>query len=193
MIGSAASLSSCVNTAPPLSGKSANPQDSQPKGHELMVASNPSIMYGATAPGPQATVYYYQDPRTGQRIASLLPPDHPQMVCLQAGEHVPETRYGFLGALCFHALLLLIGLGLCLRTSHHQASLRRLYGSLLVSVCVCSIAASNANAAASRLRKGSAANLQIKLTELPGWPTTPYCSFLVLVTLCPALIRMVLL
>lgn len=104
-IGSAASLSFCVNTAPPLSGKSANPEDTQPKGHELMLASGPSIMYGATAPGPQATVYYYQDPRTGQRIASLLPPDHPQMVCLQAGEHVPETRYGFLGALCFHALL----------------------------------------------------------------------------------------
>lgn len=70
-----------------------------------MLASGPSVMYGATAPGPEATVYYYQDPRTGQRVASLLPPDHPQMVCLQAGEHVPETRYGFLGALCFHVLL----------------------------------------------------------------------------------------
>lgn len=72
-----------------------------------MLASGPSVMYGATttAPGPAATVYYYQDPRTGQRVASLLPPDHPQMVCLQAGEHVPETRYGFLGALCFHVLL----------------------------------------------------------------------------------------
>ena len=52
--------------------------------------------YGATA--SEATVYHYQDPRTGQTIASLLPPDHPQMVCLQAGQHVPETRYGFLGA-----------------------------------------------------------------------------------------------
>jgi hypothetical protein len=62
------------------------------------------MMYGATAPGPQTTVYYYQDPHTGQRVASLLPPDHPQMVCLQAGEHVPETRYGFLGALYFHVL-----------------------------------------------------------------------------------------
>lgn len=73
-----------------------------------MLASSPPVMYGATAtaaPGPQATVYYYQDPRTGQRVASLLPPDHPQMVCLQAGEHVPETRYGFLGALCPHVVL----------------------------------------------------------------------------------------
>ena len=75
-----------------------------------MLASGPSIMYGATATGPQTTVFYYQDPRTGQRIASLLPPDHPQMVCLQAGEHVRETRYGFLGALCFYGLL---SLGLC--------------------------------------------------------------------------------
>jgi hypothetical protein len=68
-----------------------------------MLANGPSVMYGATATAsePQATVYYYQDPRTGQRVASLLPPDHPQMVCLQAGEHIPETRYGFLGALCF--------------------------------------------------------------------------------------------
>lgn len=70
-----------------------------------MLTGGPSNMYGATAPGPQATVYYYQDPRTGQRVASLLPPDHPQMVCLQAGEHVRETRYGFLGALYFHVLL----------------------------------------------------------------------------------------
>ncbi len=69
-----------------------------------MLANGPSVMYGATS--PQTTVYYYQDPRTGQRVASLLPPDHPEMVCLQAGEHVPETRYGFLGALCLLALLL---------------------------------------------------------------------------------------
>ena len=55
--------------------------------------------YGATA--SEATVYHYQDPRTGQTIASLLPPDHPQMVCLQAGQHVPESRYGFIGAFFF--------------------------------------------------------------------------------------------
>lgn len=108
-IGSAASPSFRNNTVPPPSGKSANPQDTQPKGHELMLASGPSVTYGATAPGPPATVYYYQDPRTGQRVASLLPPDHPQMVCLQAGEHVPETRYGFLGGLssmCYYSLLI---------------------------------------------------------------------------------------
>ena len=67
-----------------------------------MLASGPQVMYGATA--SQTTVFYYQDPRTGLRVPSLLPPDHPQMVCLQAGEHVPETRYGFLGGLSFCAL-----------------------------------------------------------------------------------------
>lgn len=80
-----------------------------------MLATGPSITYGATAPAPQANVYYYQNPRTGLRVASLLPPDHPQMVCLQAGEHVRETRYGFLGALCFYLLLSFdcVGLRLC--------------------------------------------------------------------------------
>lgn len=76
-----------------------------------MLANGPSAMYGATTSGPQATVYYYQDPRTGQRVASLLPPDHPQMVCLQAGEHVPETRYGFLGTYAsIYCLLIVCGL-----------------------------------------------------------------------------------
>ena len=46
---------------------------------------------------PQPTIYYYTNPGTGERITSLLPPSHPEMVCLQAGEHVPKTRYGILG------------------------------------------------------------------------------------------------
>jgi hypothetical protein len=64
-----------------------------------MLAGGAQPVYGATSSEP--TVYYYEDPRTGQRVASLLPPDHPQMVCLQSGEHVPETRYGCLGTSCF--------------------------------------------------------------------------------------------
>ena len=64
-----------------------------------MLAGGPQVVYGATSSEP--TVYYYQDPRTGQRVASLLPPDHPQMVCLQTGTHVPDTRYGCLGASFF--------------------------------------------------------------------------------------------
>jgi hypothetical protein len=83
---------------PPVKG--ASPQDTQPKGPPLMQAGGPQLVYGATSSEP--TVYYYQDPLTGQRVASLLPPDHPKMVCLQAGTHVPETRYGCLGASSFH-------------------------------------------------------------------------------------------
>ena len=83
--------------------KNAGPQDAQPKGPPLMLAGGPQVVYGATSSEP--TVYYYQDPRTGQRVASLLPPDHPQMVCLQTGAHVPDTRYGCLGASCFPAFV----------------------------------------------------------------------------------------
>ena len=45
---------------------------------------------------PPVTVYHYQHPTTGQVITSCLPPDHPEMICLQQG-HVKETRYGLLG------------------------------------------------------------------------------------------------
>ena len=71
-----------------------------------MLAGGPPVVYGATSSEP--TVYYYQDPRTGQRVASLLPPDHPKMVCLQSGTHVPDTRYGCLGALGFPCVRLSI-------------------------------------------------------------------------------------
>ena len=43
------------------------------------------------------TVYNYVHPVTKQHIASLLPPNHPEMICLQQGAHVPQTRYGLLG------------------------------------------------------------------------------------------------
>ena len=45
---------------------------------------------------PATTVYNYVNPATHEVVSSLLPPDHPQMVCLQQG-HVPHTRYGVLG------------------------------------------------------------------------------------------------
>ena len=46
---------------------------------------------------PSPTVYNYVNPQTGEQVVSLLPPDHPEMVCLQAGEHIPHTHYGILG------------------------------------------------------------------------------------------------
>ncbi|KAJ7072077.1 hypothetical protein C8F01DRAFT_1076263 [Mycena amicta] len=42
-------------------------------------------------------VFHYHNPRTGEHVASLLPPDHPEMVCLQRGEHEPQTSFSLLG------------------------------------------------------------------------------------------------
>ncbi|RXW25016.1 hypothetical protein EST38_g786 [Candolleomyces aberdarensis] len=75
--------------------------------------------YGGPAYGrqptftPSPTVYYYNNPVTGERITSLLPPTHPEMVCLQAGEHVPQTNYGILGILAA-VFWFPLGIGLCL-------------------------------------------------------------------------------
>ncbi|KAJ7497565.1 hypothetical protein FB451DRAFT_1211958 [Mycena latifolia] len=58
-------------------------------------------------------VYHYNNPLTGEHVASLLPPDHPEMICLQAGEHVPHTNYGLLGILAA-VFWFPLGVGLCL-------------------------------------------------------------------------------
>jgi len=99
-----------TSTVPP-PAKGASPQDTQPKGPPLMQAGSPQLVYGATS--SESTVYHYQDPLTGQLVASLLPPDHPKMVCLQAGTHVPETRYGCLGVIAA-IIWFPLGIGLCL-------------------------------------------------------------------------------
>jgi hypothetical protein len=51
------------------------------------------------------TVYHYTNPHTGEHIASLLPPDNPEMICLQQGHHVTETRYGLVGMLLVFTVL----------------------------------------------------------------------------------------
>jgi hypothetical protein len=58
-------------------------------------AGQPSMSQPPSMPSP--TVYNYVHPVTRQHIASLLPPNHPEMICLQQGSHVPQTRYGLLG------------------------------------------------------------------------------------------------
>lgn len=70
------------------------------KGTRSPVQQQPSIMTVHGHPAPvihQPTVYHYQNPNTGEHLASLLPPDHPEMVCLQEGGHVNETKFGILG------------------------------------------------------------------------------------------------
>jgi hypothetical protein len=42
-------------------------------------------------------VHRYVNPLTGEQIITVLPPSHPEMVCLQNG-HVKQTRFGLLGA-----------------------------------------------------------------------------------------------
>ncbi|GJE95487.1 hypothetical protein PsYK624_116720 [Phanerochaete sordida] len=61
---------------------------------------------------PPTTVYNYVNPTSGELVSSLLPPDHPQMVCLQQG-HLPHTRYGLLGVLAA-VFWFPLGIGLCL-------------------------------------------------------------------------------
>jgi hypothetical protein len=46
---------------------------------------------------PSPMVYNYINPASGERVVSLLPPNHPEMICLQSGSHVPHTRFGLLG------------------------------------------------------------------------------------------------
>lgn len=56
---------------------------------------------------PQSRVYHYVNPTDGNHITSLLPPDHPEMVCLQQGSHLETTKFGLLGEFfCFRTALL---------------------------------------------------------------------------------------
>ncbi|KAI0780125.1 hypothetical protein C8Q74DRAFT_1263346 [Fomes fomentarius] len=62
---------------------------------------------------PATTVYNYVNPLSGERVVSLLPPDHPQMVCLQQGGHVSASKFGILGVLAA-IFWFPLGVGLCL-------------------------------------------------------------------------------
>lgn len=73
------------------------PQPTQP----LNIPSDTTPYAAVNIPTTQAgavTVYHYVHPVTQHRIDSLLPPDHPEMQCLQFG-HVPRTRFGVAGIL----------------------------------------------------------------------------------------------
>ncbi|KAG8988701.1 hypothetical protein FRB94_000478 [Tulasnella sp. JGI-2019a] len=59
------------------------------------------------------TVYHYQNPRTGHVITSLLPPDHPEMICLQAGGHIEKSKFGLVGILSA-IFWFPLGVGICL-------------------------------------------------------------------------------
>jgi hypothetical protein len=80
---------------PSMTDKTSNQQMQQP----LPAIPQNTVMavHTRTTPVMQPTVYHYQNPLTGEHIASLLPPDHPEMICLQQGGHVNETKFGILG------------------------------------------------------------------------------------------------
>ncbi|KAF7792353.1 hypothetical protein EIP86_003389 [Pleurotus ostreatoroseus] len=67
------------------------PNDEQP---QYAAPAGPPPFMGPSM--PPTTVYNYVNPVTHEVVASLLPPDHPQMVCLQQG-HDPQGRFGILG------------------------------------------------------------------------------------------------
>lgn len=71
----------------------------QPEGEHPQAYSPPAgppPQFGSIPSMPATTVYNYRNPLTGEVVASLLPPDHPQMVCLQQG-HIARSKFGVLG------------------------------------------------------------------------------------------------
>ena len=77
----------------------------QPPQNQLAPTAGPSM--------PTTRVYHYQNPQTGHAITSLLPPNHPEMVCLQEGGHVQTSQFGLLGIVAA-VLWFPLGIGLCL-------------------------------------------------------------------------------
>ncbi|KAJ7346895.1 hypothetical protein DFH08DRAFT_869724 [Mycena albidolilacea] len=71
------------------------------------------VAHAGPSSSPNPVVYHYDNPITGEHVASLLPPNHPEMVCLQSGEHIPHTNYGLLGILAA-VFWFPLGVGLCL-------------------------------------------------------------------------------
>ncbi|KAJ7594560.1 hypothetical protein C8J56DRAFT_927044 [Mycena floridula] len=84
----------------------------------LVLNSQPYVAPGPSYTTTTQTVYNYVNPETQEHIASLLPPDHPAMICLQNG-HVPTTKFGILGILAA-VFWFPLGVGLCLLDSHSR-------------------------------------------------------------------------
>jgi len=72
-----------------------------------------SSYHPAPISGQTTTVYHYQNPRTGHTITSLLPPDHPEMICLQQGSHMTKSKFGIVGILAA-VFWFPLGVGLCI-------------------------------------------------------------------------------
>ena len=77
----------------------------------LHMTTNPPRV--TTSTNNAVTVYHYVNPLTNEQVTSLLPPTHPQMVCLQEGKHEREAHYGILGVMAA-IFWFPLGVGLCL-------------------------------------------------------------------------------
>jgi len=71
--------------------------------------AGPSSPYGS----PPVMVFHYQHPLTGDVVTTALPPDHPEMICLQEGRHITHSKFGILGILAA-IVWFPFGIGLCL-------------------------------------------------------------------------------
>lgn len=71
---------------------------SSPPSSPKLQPSTPAPSAGPSSPNG-VTVYNYQNPHTGHVMTSLLPPDHPEMICLQQGQHITKSRFGLVGVL----------------------------------------------------------------------------------------------
>ena len=77
--------------------KPKDPKSQQsPKHVPNVIPNEQQPMYPA---GPSMRVYHYVSPQTGHQLTSTLPPDHPEMICLQEGGHITHTKFGILGEL----------------------------------------------------------------------------------------------
>ncbi|KIM69696.1 hypothetical protein SCLCIDRAFT_102780, partial [Scleroderma citrinum Foug A] len=91
--------------------------DTSPKKQAQQDSLSPAHVKGVhPRPVPamhETTVYHYNNPLTGDHLASLLPPDHPEMICLQRGGHDTQTKFGLIGILAA-IFWFPLGVGLCL-------------------------------------------------------------------------------
>jgi len=91
--------------------KPAAPPMQQPP--SLVPGPSSYSVHPGTTIGPSPTLYHYRHPVTQEMVVSLLPPDHPDMICLQTGEHDTQTHFGILGVLAA-VFWFPLGIGLCL-------------------------------------------------------------------------------
>ncbi|KAI5121956.1 hypothetical protein M0805_002027 [Coniferiporia weirii] len=95
-------------------GASSRNQGSRLRKQPIMAASPAYAAMPSPSPqGARGMVHHYQHPVTGHIFSTVLPPDHPEMVCLQEGRHIRTSRFGILGILAA-VFWFPLGIGLCL-------------------------------------------------------------------------------